>query len=879
MRGEMKSWRRTCMLCISALIVVALFFTVVPTIVMLTVVCNHCNRLGNFLDTWYQRSLVEELARGLASDSKPCDRATDMDQHITCEQGLWRRAAEALDARVHGVGWGVSLRRALRLDHSRSLAIHAYVRRPVRLPPPAFWATRVGQELMYHMRPGNPKEHFWQNFRWLHALMPYLRPSLQDLVRSFDPQTCRRRGRASGTCVVHYRAGDFQVEQGAADDEMSARAVAAAAESMPRRCSHFELLDGGVTGHFCGSRSDCGSSLTRAVEIALLRSFPNATLARISGTPDEDFLHMANAPMLVVGGGSYATFGALASRGNVRIPRCALKFRELQDCIPVGTRLAPRLFAYDHPRCLCLDAINTTLSSPTKDATKASIIMNYTLAGWRPSKYPRYRSRAFLWKPPKPARGRGSKLARYKLPERESVVLQQALTRIDGIYSTAPQTPTAYASTLNAVLITSFNAAYLDLYLNWACHARAHGLRHLVWLQDRHTALRLRERFGSAGADPTSESLANEISGGNGASTPLATLFYSEHMTRSLGLVPWGTTFRSRAFNRLTMFKLMVVRLVLVHGRDAWFCDVDVVFLRDPWPFFARARPPRFNRRGRAAHPPCDYEYAANEHCSDTMRVQRADRLAEGNTGFHLFVSSERTQRLLYDTFNLAHRLPDLDDQTLLWKAIRKQLASSKARFVRRNVSDGEVWRPPPSPPPPPPPPPNAPAANLPLRGPPSPPPPPHTLWSDLATSKYSWEERNITWTRPPPPPSLKKRALLKFCVLPRRTHVSGMCFGSQGAATLQGAVVAHANWISGHARKVEKLRRAGLWARFDSDGSCSALRRLSAGGGTHRGRRSLAATSPSSDWPAGLASWAMDYITYYNSNREPEVMMDDLAL
>ena len=108
-------------------------------------------------------------------------------------------------------------------------------------------------------------------------------------------------------------------------------------------------------------------------------------------------------------------------------------------------------------------------------------------------------------------------------------MLLQALTRIDGIYATTPGAPTAYASTLNVVLMTSFNAAYLDLSLNWACHARAHGLRHLVWLQDRYTALRLQDRFGSAGGG-TSGAQAKEVMVGSGASEPLATLFYSEHL-------------------------------------------------------------------------------------------------------------------------------------------------------------------------------------------------------------------------------------------------------------------------------------------------------------------------------------------------------------
>ena len=102
------------------------------------------------------------------------------------------------------------------------------------------------------------------------------------------------------------------------------------------------------------------------------------------------------------------------------------------------------------------------------------------------------------------------------------------------------------------------------------------------------------------------------------------------------------------------MFKIQAVKLILQNGLDAWFCDVDVVFLRDPWPFFARATPPRFNRRGRAAQPTCDYEYAANEHCADSLRVQQADATAEGNTGFHLFVSSWKTIRLIQMTLELS---------------------------------------------------------------------------------------------------------------------------------------------------------------------------------------------------------------------------------
>ena len=126
---------RVCMLGIIAIVALP-SASAILYLVAYVVVCNHCNRLGNFLDTWYARSMVDELARGLATDSLPCDRAKSIEQHTACEQGLWRHVVDELDRRVHGVGWGVTLHRTLHLDHARSFAAHAYLRRAVRAPGP-----------------------------------------------------------------------------------------------------------------------------------------------------------------------------------------------------------------------------------------------------------------------------------------------------------------------------------------------------------------------------------------------------------------------------------------------------------------------------------------------------------------------------------------------------------------------------------------------------------------------------------------------------------------------------------------------------------------------------------------------------------------------
>ena len=221
---------------------------------------------------------------------------------------------------------------------------------------------------------------------------------------------------------------------------------------------------------------------------------------------------MANAAMLVVGGGSYATYGALACRGSVRMPRCVLKFSEQQDCAPPGARLAVRLHAYDHPRCTCLDSVNASYDglAPANVTNATSVV-----PPWRPRIY---HHRTEPWRPPMAYKTRkGRMIPGTRLPARDANALQRALQLSEGVYTAAPSASgdAPPNTTASAVLVTSFNAAYLDLYLNWACHARSHGLRHLVWLQDRATAVRLRDHYGttvggSLSADPELEASASD---------------------------------------------------------------------------------------------------------------------------------------------------------------------------------------------------------------------------------------------------------------------------------------------------------------------------------------------------------------------------------
>ena len=306
---------------------------------------------------------------------------------------------------------------------------------------------------------------------------------------------------------------------------------------------------------------------------------------------------MANAAMLVVGGGSYATYGALACRGSVRMPRCVLKFSEQQDCAPPGARLAVRLHAYDRPSVHVPRFGERELRRPrTRECDERNLDRATVAAAHLPSPNRAMEATDGLQDPKRP--NDSGDAAAGARRERAPACAAAFGGRLQPRRAPLER---ATKHDRSAVLVTSFNAAYLDLYLNWACHTCSHGLRHLVWLQDRATACGSRslrhDRRSSLSADPELEASASDRMrilppAPSSVERPHATLFYSEHLTRTVGVAPWSASFRTRAFNRLSMFKLLIIRHVLVGGRDAWFCGVDVVFVRNPWPLFLRAARP-----------------------------------------------------------------------------------------------------------------------------------------------------------------------------------------------------------------------------------------------------------------------------------------------
>lgn len=360
-----------------------------------SLICRHCNRIGNFLDLWFQLRLLEGFReqqrrqQGLASSNANLSRL-DL-------------AISGLSAHVRGVGLGVWLGRALRFRPTAlPFTLHAVATAAVSLPPTEFWLLADGRNLLRQMTDRPPQSFFfWRSPEQVRQLAPFLVPTLRRLVRGYvsaaRSSLHNATRHAPGTCIVHYRAGDF-LRAGGTADRASAAALVDAAASFSSRPTRFVILDGGVTSHRCRAApqpiphtvserahrllnalptragpnvagppaashaaaapdlaADCGRPFAEFLALGLRRAFPGAAVVREEAgggahTADADFVRMASAPMLLVGGGSFALFAALANAHEVRWPTCVLVYDEV-TCMPSLGKLAPGLRPYRHPRC------------------------------------------------------------------------------------------------------------------------------------------------------------------------------------------------------------------------------------------------------------------------------------------------------------------------------------------------------------------------------------------------------------------------------------------------------------------------------------------------------------------------------------------------
>ena len=228
--------------------------------------------------------------------------------------------------------------------------------------------------------------------------------------------------------------------------------------------------------------------------------------------------------------------------------------------------------------------------------------------------------------------------------------LSAAVARAKGIYrqgSSMHSIPT----TKNTVLMTSCNSAYADFLSNWMCFANRHKLKFLFAPTDEAAA-----RLLQPSAGPSLPACARSALDGDAV-----TIYRPTNYTGSFKLSARDSVFGTKDFFAITKHKLQMVLCILELGTHVWFSDVDVVFIRDPWPAFRHEYE-------------CDYEHQMNKcDLSDPLHYTYPPggatigrHFTDANTGFHKLLSNERTKGLVQK----ALALKGIDDQGALWKII-----------------------------------------------------------------------------------------------------------------------------------------------------------------------------------------------------------------
>ncbi len=229
---------------------------------------------------------------------------------------------------------------------------------------------------------------------------------------------------------------------------------------------------------------------------------------------------------------------------------------------------------------------------------------------------------------------------------------EAAVRKASGVYIDAARAPDNVTN--HTVLVVSFNYGYVQFFENWACHARRLGLKYLAW-PDEPLAYDAASRNGAcAGRDPG------------------CTLYFSSALSASHPIDGVSANFRQPNFNLLTKFKFISVLTTLRRGRNVWFpscvvgmlafrdnvatpprrfSDVDIAFIRDPWPAIKNCTDG------------ADYVMQPNNPHHEQWRL----RHHEANTGFHWFRSSTTVLTILDEAIEAMYTNSNIDDQTLFW--------------------------------------------------------------------------------------------------------------------------------------------------------------------------------------------------------------------
>ncbi len=167
---------------------------------------------------------------------------------------------------------------------------------------------------------------FWlYSYEAISVILQDFRPAIQAAIRNYVQEIGYELPEIpEGTCVVHYRLGDF-LTVGVLDPNRMAEALQEWADDKGLIIQRFHILASGVTAHSLDHAESIKSiDMLQSFTSKLSVLFEGAPIFMDSnGSPDDDWFKMVRAPMLFTSHGSYALSAAAASDGIRATPSVA----------------------------------------------------------------------------------------------------------------------------------------------------------------------------------------------------------------------------------------------------------------------------------------------------------------------------------------------------------------------------------------------------------------------------------------------------------------------------------------------------------------------------------------------------------------------------
>lgn len=263
------------------------------------------------------------------------------------------------------------------------------------------------------------------------------------------------------------------------------------------------------------------------------------------------------------------------------------------------------------------------------------------------------------------SQAQAKKLA-FDLPPDEVANLTDCIGRAKGIYATprrgqlhvpAPR----LASSANAVLVTTCNRGWINMLYSFSCALQELHLKYLLFVQEIKLWQELQQEAEEQDA------LARR----SYRSTMVP--YFSPTFARHYAVSAAASMFKRPSFNRAGILKLHAVLVVLRLGVDVWLVDMDVAFIRDPWPAW------------NLALPDCDFDVFAYFH-----KAVSTASFKDFNSGYFRAKANERVIALFEDTIELSAKMRTEVEQTIINKAFVNWMRAGRLRFLPSGGGDGD---------------------------------------------------------------------------------------------------------------------------------------------------------------------------------------------